>query len=110
MAQKRAFNEGKRHFKKNKKQKTTTVSDGSNEQVLLADVRQLLKDTRIDDAEKTEPQEQAEIDVEISMLSSTGDGLAQKDGSVIVVPFAVPGDIVTAKVYKNNSEIGRAHV
>lgn len=104
MAQKRAFNEGKRHFKKNKKQKTTTVSDGSNEQVLLADVRQLLKETRLDDAEKTEPQEQVEIDVEISMLSSTGDGLAHKDGSVIVVPFAVPGDIVTAKVYKNNSE------
>lgn len=104
MAQKRAFNEGKRHFKKNKKQKTSTVSDGSNEQVLLADVRQLLKSTSLNDAEKTEPQEQTEIDVDITMLSSTGDGLAHKDGSVIVVPFAVPGDTVTAKVYKNNPD------
>jgi tRNA (uracil-5-)-methyltransferase len=104
MAQKRAFNEGKRHFKKNKKQKTSTVSDGSNEQVLLADVRQLLRSTSLNDAEKTEPQEQTEIDVDITMLSSTGDGLAHKDGSVIVVPFAVPGDTVTAKVYKNNPD------
>lgn len=101
---KRAFNEGKRHFKKNKKQKTSTVSDGSNEQVLLADVRQLLKSTTLNDAEKSEPQEQTEIDVDIAMLSSTGDGLAHKDGSVIVVPFAVPGDTVTAKVYKNNPD------
>jgi tRNA (uracil-5-)-methyltransferase len=104
MAQKRAFNEGKRHFKKNKKQKTSTVSDGSNEEVLLADIRRLLKSTNIDEAEKSEPKEQTEIDVEIAEISSTGDGLAQKDGTVIVVPFATPGDIVTAKVYKNNPD------
>lgn len=108
MAQKRAFNEGKRHFKKNKKQKTTTVSDGSNEDVLLADVRRLLKTTNLSEGQKVEPQEQTEIDVNISELSSTGDGLAHKDGSVIVVPFAVPGDTVTAKVYKNNSDQGYA--
>ena len=77
MAQKRAFNEGKRHFKKNKKQKTSTVSDGSNEEVLLADIRRLLKSTNIDEAEKSEPKEQTEIDVEIAEISSTGDGLAQ---------------------------------
>ena len=104
MAQKRAFNEGKRHFKKNKKQKTSTVSDGSNEEVLLADIRRLLKSTNIDEAEKSEPKEQTEIDVEIAEISSTGDGLAHKDGTVIVVPFATPGDIVTAKVYKNNPD------
>ena len=104
MAQKRAFNEGKRHFKKNKKQKTSTVSDGSNEEVLLADIRRLLKSTNIDEAEKSEPKEQTEIDVEIAEISSAGDGLAHKDGTVIVVPFATPGDIVTAKVYKNNPD------
>jgi len=104
MAQKRAFNEGKRHFKKNKKQKTSTVSDGSNEEVLLADIRRLLKNTNIDEAEKSEPKEQTEIDIEIAEISSTGDGLANKDGTVIVVPFATPGDIVTAKVYKNNPD------
>jgi tRNA (uracil-5-)-methyltransferase len=104
MAQKRAFNEGKRHFKKNKKQKTSTVSDGSNEEVLLADIRRLLKNTNIDETEKSAPKEQTEIDVEIAEISSTGDGLAHKDGTVIVVPFATPGDIVTAKVYKNNPD------
>lgn len=108
MAQKRQFNEGKRHFKKNKKQKTSTVSDGSNEQVLLADVRRLLKSASIEDSEKKEPQEQTEVDVSIDELSSTGDGLAHKDGSVIVVPFAVPGDVVTAKVYKNMPDEGYA--
>ncbi|KAM0717610.1 hypothetical protein Q7P37_007462 [Cladosporium fusiforme] len=102
MAQKRAFNEGKRHFKKSKKQKTSTVAEGSNEEVLLADVRRLLKTANLEDAEKIEPKEQTEVDVNISELSSTGDGLAYKDGSIVVVPFAVPGDTVTAKVYKNN--------
>jgi tRNA (uracil-5-)-methyltransferase len=72
--------------------------------VLLADIRRLLKSTNIDEAEKSEPKEQTEIDVEIAEISSTGDGLAQKDGTVIVVPFATPGDIVTAKVYKNNPD------
>lgn len=104
MAQKRAFNEGKRHFKKSKKQKTSTVAEGSNEEVLLADVRRLLKTANLEDSEKVEPKEQVEIDVNISVLSSTGDGLAYKDGSVIVVPYSVPGDIVTAKVYKNNPD------
>lgn len=107
MAQKRPFNEGKRHFKKNKKQKAaTTVSDGSNEDVLLADVRKLLKDTRLSESEeKTEPiPEQTEVDLDITELSSTGDGLAHKDGQVYVVPFAVPGDTVTAKVYKHMRE------
>lgn len=104
MAQKRAFNEGKRHFKKSKKQKTSTVAEGSNEEVLLADVRRLLKTSNLEDNEKIEPKEQVEIDVNISVLSSTGDGLAYKDGSVIVVPYSVPGDIVTAKVYKNNPD------
>ncbi|KAI5362664.1 putative TRAM domain, (Uracil-5)-methyltransferase family, nucleic acid-binding protein [Septoria linicola] len=105
MAQKRSFNEGKRHFKKNKKQKTSTVAEGSNEEVLLADIRSLLKDVDIsDEARETarkESEEHAEIDVTIKELSSTGDGLAEKDGQVYVVPFSAPGDVVTARVYKH---------
>ncbi|CAK1357986.1 unnamed protein product [Cercospora beticola] len=108
MAQKRTFNEGKRHFKKNKKQKTSTVAEGSNEEVLLADVRNLLKDVDIseqtDETARPQPEERTEIDVTIKELSSTGDGLAEKDGQVYVVPFSAPGDVVTARVYKNFSD------
>jgi tRNA (uracil-5-)-methyltransferase len=99
MAQKRPFNEGKRHFKKNKKQKPS-VSDGSNEDVLLADVKELLKSVKITE-DKTLPEHHAEIDVTVSHLSSTGDGLGEKDGRIYVVPFSAPGDTVTAKVYKH---------
>jgi tRNA (uracil-5-)-methyltransferase len=109
MAQKRPFNEGKRHFKKNKKQKPdNAVSEGSNEEVLLADIRRLLKDTKLSDGEEqTEsqlPEQFSEIELSISDLSSTGDGLAHKDGQVYVVPFTSPGDIVNAKVYRHVPE------
>jgi tRNA (uracil-5-)-methyltransferase len=113
MAQKRPFNEGKRHFKKSKKQKSNTVAEGSNEEVLLADIRNLLRDVTISEeatleaseaakeAGQRQCEEHAEIDVTIKELSSTGDGLAEKDGQVYVVPFSAPGDVVTARVYKH---------
>ncbi|QIW99264.1 hypothetical protein AMS68_004782 [Peltaster fructicola] len=104
MAQKRAFNEGRRHFKKSKKQKTdTTVSAGSNEDVLLKDIRSMLQDLNIEKVEDVviEPNE---VELSISKLSSTGDGLAEKDGQIYVVPFTAPGDIVKAKVYKHTPE------
>lgn len=103
MAQKRAFNEGKRHFKKLKKQKKE-ASEGSNEEVLLADVRRLLKKTGISGHHGSTSQEPAEkfseVELQISELSSTGDGLAHKEGYIYVVPFAAPGDSILAKVYK----------
>ncbi|KAF7197281.1 tRNA (uracil(54)-C(5))-methyltransferase [Pseudocercospora fuligena] len=105
MAQKRPFNEGKRHFKKNKKQKQTTAREGSNEEVLLADVRNLPKDVNLgDDKATVVPEQHTEIDVTISELSSTGDGIGEKDGQVYVVPFAAPGDTITARVYKSFEE------
>lgn len=107
MAQKRTFNEGRRHCKKNKKQKTaTTVNEGSNEDVLLADVKRLLDASRVSRAEATDEgdPEVGEVDLTISELSSTGDGLAEKGGRVFVVPFSVPGDTVTAKVYKHSAD------
>ncbi|KAK0347817.1 tRNA(m5U54)methyltransferase [Friedmanniomyces endolithicus] len=106
MAQKRAFNEGKRHFKKNKKQKASVV-EGSNEDVLLADVRRLLKETKLDNGPKDKaelPAQHSEIELDIQSLSSTGDGLAHKDGQVYIVPFTAPGDTVTAKVFKHVPE------
>lgn len=107
MAQKRQFNEGKRHFKKNKKQKTTSaVADGSNEEVLLADIKSLLISKRdgseeTGESEKTLPDTFTELDVTISELSSTGDGLANVNGHIYVVPFSSPGDVVTIKVIKH---------
>ena len=107
MALKRPFNEGSRHFKKNKKQKKANASNGSNGEVLLADVRTLLRSTKISDMSldaKELPEQFAEVELAISELSSTGDGLAEKDGQVYVVPFTAPGDTVLAKVYKSLDE------
>ena len=107
MAQKRPFNDGRRRFKTNKKQKKNTVNDGSNEDVLLADVRRLLNKTKIaeeDPNTRSLPEQYSEIELTISELSSTGDGLAEKDGQVYVVPFAAPGDTLVAKIYRHSSE------
>lgn len=106
MAQKRPFNEGKRHFKKKKKQKTAAV-EGSNEEVLRHDISALLKASKINeqsDLKPELPEQHAEIDVTVNELSSTGDGLAYHNGQVYVVPFTAPGDTVTARVYKHFSE------
>lgn len=120
-SKKRAFNEGRRHFKKNKKQKKeSSVKEGSNEEVLIADVRALLEKHSInplqdeesrdpDSADNTHQPEQAlpepftETEVTISELSSTGDGLALLPNStqVAVVPFSAPGDTVRIKVIKH---------
>ena len=104
MAQKRPFKEQRNGLKKNKKQKKSTSNDGSNEEVLLADVRRLLENNKITNEERTLPQQQSEIELNISELASTGDGLAEKDGRIYVVPFTAPGDTVQAKVYKHMRE------
>ena len=102
-----------------KRQKLTskTVNDGSNEVVLLTDIRSLLLQRRaLDQSEQTKdgigdgnstetlsyspPERFTDVEVKISELSSTGDGLGLSSTSdhVYVVPFTVPGDIVQAKV------------
>ncbi|KAF2483090.1 S-adenosyl-L-methionine-dependent methyltransferase [Neohortaea acidophila] len=105
MAQKRPFNHGGKHFKKSKKQKKSSgAGDGSNEEVLLLDVQRVLRDVKIRDSAPPAPEPFAEVDLTISELSSTGDGLAIEDGQVYVVPFTAPGDTVLAKVYKAYQE------
>ena len=93
------------------------VNDGTNEVVLLADVASLLSQQRVleqidhlkEGTENCRPMETmshslperfSEVEVKISELSSTGDGLGLSSGSdhVYVVPFAVPGDLVKVKV------------
>jgi tRNA (uracil-5-)-methyltransferase len=104
---------------KNKKQKSSQVlqSTGSNEEVLLAEVRALLEKQTLgdppanDSAEEnstkpTLPEQFSEIKLDISELSSTGDGLALSPDSkhVYVVPFTAPGDVVKAKIFKDFSK------
>ncbi|KAF4549107.1 tRNA (uracil(54)-C(5))-methyltransferase-like protein [Elsinoe fawcettii] len=113
---KRSFNEGKRHFKKNKKQKTaSSVAEGSNEDVLIRDVRELLEKHSLgskDDASENGDKEHAlpepftEVDLDIEELSSTGDGLAilPNTSHVVAVPFVVPGDKVRAKVIRHDRQ------
>ena len=93
------------------------LNDGSNEVVLLADVRSLLSQSKAsrqaessengtdeDDSEKISsyipPERFTEVEVTISELSSTGDGLGLSSTSdhVYVVPFTLPGDLVQARI------------
>ncbi|KAI4140849.1 MAG: hypothetical protein L6R39_005625 [Caloplaca ligustica] len=94
------------------------VQEGSNEQVLLADIKELLRSnndqnrkesrpisrrghvTEVDRASQDLPERFSEVEVKISALSSIGDGLGFSTASnhVFVVPFTLPGDLVKAKV------------
>ncbi|KAL8806050.1 MAG: hypothetical protein Q9182_001582 [Xanthomendoza sp. 2 TL-2023] len=89
------------------------MQEGSNEEVLLADIRSLLQSTKIEgeelngkipiekEADSPVPFERfSEIEVKISALSSTGDGLGFSSSSdhIFVVPFTLPGDVVKAKI------------
>jgi tRNA (uracil-5-)-methyltransferase len=84
-------------------------SNGNNEEILLHDVTALIKNLQLEQngsaASKGLPEKFTEIDVKISEISSTGDGLGFQEGSdsdqVYVIPFTAPGDIVTAKVFKH---------
>ena len=107
MAQTRKNNPTGKRQKRSKSSRTGPV-EGSNEQVLLADVQRVLKScpSSEDDQGKVSgdgyvsPGRFSEIEVEIIELSSTGDGLGLSPNSdhVYVVPFTAPGDIVRAKV------------
>ncbi|KAI1769774.1 S-adenosyl-L-methionine-dependent methyltransferase [Hypoxylon cercidicola] len=93
------------------------MATGSSEEVLAIDVQNLIESlNQADDGEaetaenKVEesttenlPEEGSEIDLDVVELASTGEGLALQKGSkrVYVVPFAVPGDTVKAKVYRH---------
>ncbi|KAL1599715.1 tRNA(m5U54)methyltransferase [Paraconiothyrium brasiliense] len=84
-------------------------TNGSNEEVLLEDVKALLKDLNLEkDVSAQLPELRTEVEVTIKSLSSTGDGLGLQEGSksdqVYVVPFTAPGDTVTAKVFKHDQK------
>ncbi|RDW72080.1 tRNA (uracil-5-)-methyltransferase [Coleophoma crateriformis] len=120
---KRQF-QGGRGAKRQKIKKEKPVKEGSNEEVLLADVRALFAAQRLSEAPTQEaadvegvdgtmngttvtnttlPRPFTEIDVKVLELSSTGDGLAIHPSSdqIYAVPFSVPGDTVKVKVIKH---------
>lgn len=122
---KRPFqNNNRQNGRGNKRQKTfkqKPVKEGSSEEVLIADVRELFAKQSLNEpaappnatANETngdgqqQPQELpasfTEIDVKVLEISSTGDGLAVAPGSshIYVVPFTAPGDVARVKVIKH---------
>ncbi|KAI0967933.1 S-adenosyl-L-methionine-dependent methyltransferase [Xylaria arbuscula] len=123
----------KRQYKKMRKRERD-MKNGSTEEVLAFDIRHLraslseigadeLGDTTAtaiaiatakaegEDVVKDEslPAPGSEIILKVIDLSSTGDALAVQDGSasqIYVLPFAVPGDIVKAKVHRHLRDEG----
>ena len=51
-----------------------------------------------------------ELEVEVLMLSSSGEGLGMAMGKILFVPYCLPGELVRAKVYKVNEYIFTVYV
>ncbi|KAF2461188.1 S-adenosyl-L-methionine-dependent methyltransferase [Lineolata rhizophorae] len=132
---KRPHGDRPQHRFKRAKKDLKTRFEGTHEDVLLADVWDLLANTTLEDAKvgasanekdteaaravssepKTAdaapsslPEKWSEIELPITSLSCTGDGLALtrlSDGTphVYVVPFTLPGDVVVAKVVRHTA-------
>jgi tRNA/tmRNA/rRNA uracil-C5-methylase (TrmA/RlmC/RlmD family) len=43
-----------------------------------------------------------EIDLEITTLTNMGQGLGRVDGWVVMVPYALPGELIRARIYRND--------
>lgn len=92
---------------KQKKATSSLGSEGTNEEVLHAEVRGLWKQSNLDQNIKTTEVELfTEVEVKISALSSTSDAFGHAEGSsqIYVVPFSIPGDVVLAKAIRHNAD------
>jgi tRNA (uracil-5-)-methyltransferase len=115
-------NQGGRKPKRQRIEQGKLRKEGSNEEILLADIQTLLSGLElaansqapeVDGEEKLAPLEQqvelllplpfTEIEVKVLSISSTGDGLAIQPPSkhIYVIPFTLPGDIVRVKVIRH---------
>ncbi|KAI0806364.1 S-adenosyl-L-methionine-dependent methyltransferase [Xylaria sp. FL0064] len=114
---------GKKRQNKKLRKRERDMKNGSTEEVLAFDIRDLrasLLGTEIEGDESGEtatvmddeslPAPGSEILLKVLELSSTGDALAVQEGSpskqIYVLPFAVPGDVVKAKVYRHLRDEG----
>ncbi|KAI1172986.1 uracil-5--methyltransferase [Nemania sp. FL0916] len=104
---------GKKRQQKKLRKRERDMKNGSSEEVLAIDMRNLLaslgesegnNETPI--ADESLPEPGSEIIVKVAELSSTGDALALQEGSrqIYLVPFAVPGDVVKVKVFRHVKE------
>lgn len=83
-----------------KKRKIKIKPQSHAELVLLKDVERLRQaNPDLASVSETSIEQYQVFDVWIKSLSSAGDGLGLFNGYVCVVPFTVPGDLVTAKAY-----------
>ncbi|KAB8232974.1 tRNA (uracil(54)-C(5))-methyltransferase [Aspergillus alliaceus] len=100
-------------MKRRKKGKADRENSSGFDEVLQADIDQLLRkhkpesEVGIEDAStpppSSLPETFTEIEVKVAQLSSTGDGLALSENAnhVYVVPFTVPGDKALVKVVRH---------
>ena len=49
-----------------------------------------------------------EIDLEVTTLTNMGQGLGRVDGWVVLVPFALPGETIRARIYRNDKNFSEA--
>ena len=112
----------KRRVKRQKRAfETFKAGLGTNEEVLSFDIRAFRNhiSSKVSDNGSQGPEEQedrsvdplperfSEIEVNISSISSTGDGLGicKDSDQVYVVPFTAPGDVVKAKVIRHVEDL-----
>lgn len=110
--------QGGRGPKRLRIKKEKPAKEGSNEEVLLADIRALLATQKLSEPASNPLEDEGaansqslvelpapftEIDARVLEISSTGDGLAQalEGDQIYVVPFTTPGDLVRIKVIKH---------
>uniref|UniRef100_A0A0W0FSW6 Putative tRNA methyltransferase n=2 Tax=Moniliophthora roreri TaxID=221103 RepID=A0A0W0FSW6_MONRR len=102
----------KKNAKKLKKQRQTLPENCSPEDVQWKDIVSLLGENVINGAIEEGSEFQSPfayhevLELEVKMICSNGDGLAQSDREdirpwVVVVPFAMPGERVRAKIFRN---------
>ncbi|KAI9724189.1 MAG: tRNA(m5U54)methyltransferase [Chrysothrix sp. TS-e1954] len=109
----RHFQQGGRIARSQKKQQKNRGNfaggfQGSNEEVLHHEVRELVRESQRDISASSDRRDPfSEVDVFIVKISSTGDGLGYLEGSsqVYVVPFAVAGDVVRAKIIRHSYDL-----
>ncbi|KAF5371304.1 hypothetical protein D9758_004267 [Tetrapyrgos nigripes] len=108
----KAKNFAKKNAKRLKKARENVLEECSPEDVQWKDIVELLEQDVVGKAieEGTEFQSpfafREEVELEVKAISPNGAGLAQSDSEdkrrwVVVVPFALPGERVKARIYKN---------